>query len=416
MNRRAAFFIGFIFCMTATTRWNVANAFTSIQFEVFTASVTLGTSGGPTLSAALTINAQPLPAQAFFGKNVVIPMTISTNPQPLNTTNLQIEMLYQTVDVNGNPLSPVTSVPVQFQSDPLQANTLQGTAIVPLNNLLGIQNGGQFLYWYHAQQGAGSIFFSAGGPSPTGTGAGASSAPSSAFKTQIITSLTQPIGPSGAIVSLPDTAEPDRPSSIQFAPGALSGPGTLFVERENENNYPGYLNIKPIVVYTFTLQGTSLSRTAQITLGYPSDPNGDITGTNSTPGTSLAMYYMDTYGWRILGQPNVDTTLHTVTTVTPHFSTFALIPAGSIGAADLRPTQRIITPNGDGINDTATFSGVDGPIHIFDVRGRRVKTINSANPVWDGTDDSGRIVESGVYIYQYTSQGTRISGVIGVAK
>ena len=154
--------------------------------------------------------------------------------------------------------------------------------------------------------------------------AGAPSAPSTAFKTQIIPSETVLISPSGTTVSLPDMAEPDRPTSIQFAPGALSGPGTLFVERENENNYPGFLGVKPVVVYTFTLQGTSLVRTAQISLGYPADPNGNITGTNNTPGTSLAMYYMDTYGWRVLGRPMVDTTLHTVTTVTPHFSTFSL--------------------------------------------------------------------------------------------
>lgn len=404
MKRRAAFFIGFLYCMTATSRWNVAGAFTSVQFQVFTASITLAAGIGD-----LTINAQPLPPNTFFGKNVEIPVTITAPGTSINATGLQVTMSYQTVDLNGD-VGPLSNVSIPYEQDPTKANVLDGTAIVPVGSLTAIQNGGQLLYYFHAQQGSGSIFLSASGQSSNVL------ASSDAFKTQVITSLTEAVGPNGAIVSLPDMAEPDRPSSIQFAPGALSGPGTLLVERENENNYTGYLGIKPIVVYTFTLQGTSLDRTAQITLGYPADPNGDVSGTANTPGTSLAMYYMDTYGWRILGQPVVDTTLHTVTTVTTHFSTFALIPAGAIGASDLRPTQRIITPNGDGINDTASFSGVDGNVQIFDIRGRRVKTISSANPVWDGTDDSGRIVQSGVYIYQYSSQGTRISGVIGVAK
>ena len=412
MKRRALFGILVSLCLMAITRWNVADAITSLKKVAVTASVTMTSGVGN-----LTIIVQPLPAQAFFGKNVVIPITISNNnAQSLETTNLRIEMLYQMVDPNGSPLNPVTSLPILFEKNPLKPNTLAGTAILPIDNIQGIQTAGsQLKYYFHAQQGAGSLFFSAGGPSSTGTGAGAANAPSDAFDTKIITSLTEPISPNGATVSLPDLSEPDQPTSIQFAPGALSGPGTLFVERENESHYPGLLGVKPVVVYTLTLQGTSLVRTAQITLGYPADPNGNITGTNS-PGTNLGMYYMDTYGWRILGRPLVDTTLHTVTTITPHFSTFALIPAGTIGASDLRPAERIITPNGDGINDEAHFSGVDGDIRIFDVRGRRVKTISSANPVWDGTDDSGRIVESGVYLYQYTSQGERVSGVIGVAK
>jgi gliding motility-associated-like protein len=410
MNRRVSFFIVFI-TGAITAGWQSAHAFTSLQKVSLSASVTMGNGLGN-----ITITAQPLPPQAFFGKNVVIPVTVASGGSLIDTSNLRIEMLYQMVDSNGSALNPVTSVPIIFEKNPLKPNQLQGTAILPLDNIGPLSNGGQLLYYFHAQQGAGSIFLSAGGLSPTGSAAGAVLASSDAFKTQIINSLTQPVSPDGSTVSLPDTAEPDRPSSIQFAPGALSSPGTLLVERKNEATYPSFQGIKPIEVYTFTLQGTSVVRNAQITLGYPSDTNGNVTGTNNSPGANLAMYYMDTYGWRILGRPVVDTTLHTVTTIAPQFATLALIPTGAIGASDLRPTQRIITPNGDGINDTASFSGVDGDIHIFDIRGRRVKTISSANPLWDGTDDSGRIVESGVYLYQYKSQGERVSGVIGVAK
>ena len=121
--------------------------------------------------------------------------------------------------------------------------------------------------------------------------------------------------------------------------------------------------------------------------------------------------------WRPASRAALDTTLHTVTGMTSHFSTFALFATGAIGAADLRPRERIITPNGDTINDSANFSGVDGDIHIFDMRGRRVRTISGGGTmVWNGTDDAGKIVESGIYLYQYTSQGERVSGVIGVAK
>ncbi len=80
------------------------------------------------------------------------------------------------------------------------------------------------------------------------------------------------------------------------------------------------------------------------------------------------------------------------------------------------PSERIITPNADTINDTVTFSSGIDEVKIFDVRGRRMKTIPGPTPVWDGTDDSGAIVESGVYLYQFTAAGERVSGVIGVAK
>ena len=89
-----------------------------------------------------------------------------------------------------------------------------------------------------------------------------------------------------------------------------------------------------------------------------------------------------------------------------------------LDAADIRPLQRIITPNGDGVNDTVTFNGLadQESVKIYDIRGRRMRTLTGPKWVWDGRTDEGGIVESGVYIYQYMSQGQRVSGVIAVAK
>ncbi len=388
-------------------------AFISKQKISLSASATVKGGGAP-----IRITAVPLPSSAFSGKHVIIPVEVSSDSGAIDTTNLRIEMLYQMVDPAGTALNPVTAVPIQFFKHPSKPNTLQGTVILTKDNLVGIRKGGHLRYYFHSRQGAGSEgFLSKAGMVSRGVGAGAAAAPSDAFDTTIIDTLTAPVNPEGETISLPDLAETDRPTSIKFPFGSISGRGNLLVKHEDEDAFPlGPNGLKPLAVYTLTLEdGAALVREALITLSYAADISGTVAGT-SYSGSDLAIHWLDPYGWRVLGRPQIDTTLHTVTAMTRHFSTFALIPTGPVGAIDSRPQERIITPNGDGKNDKAIFGSVDGDIHLFDIRGRRVKTISAAKSEWDGTDDSGKVVESGIYLYQYMSQGERVSGVIAVAK
>ena len=97
-----------------------------------------------------------------------------------------------------------------------------------------------------------------------------------------------------------------------------------------------------------------------------------------------------------------------------------MVSAAPITAEGARPTQKIITPNGDGTNDLALFSfdhDESITVEIFSVQGHRVRSLIGAGQLsWDGRDNSGEIVESGVYMYQYKYKGSRISGLIAVAK
>jgi hypothetical protein len=396
-------------------------AFTSIQTVTATASVTVGTSA----STNLTIQATTLPTQAFFGSNAVIPVQVSS-PGVISPAGLSVDVVFQLFDANGNILGAPSSYPISFSSDPANQNALVGSAIIPETALVSIQNGGQLGYLFVARQQSGS------GTMRNGTG----QAPAPAnilgvpninvftpFATTITNQFCSAVGPAGARVSAPDLSVTDGQTAVALAPGAVPAPGTLCINSENTTPWPaGPGGSKAAAIYTVTLQNTSLVSPAQVVLSYPSDTNGKVLGSEADPG-SLGIYWLDqTNGaypsgdWRPLSQASLDTTLHTLTGITGHFSTFALFTAGAIGAADLRPAERIITPNGDGINDRAIFgSGID-EVKIFDVRGRRVRTIPGPSPVWDGTDDNGRIVQNGVYIYQFTSQGNRISGVIAVAK
>jgi gliding motility-associated-like protein len=93
-----------------------------------------------------------------------------------------------------------------------------------------------------------------------------------------------------------------------------------------------------------------------------------------------------------------------------------LFPVNSLSPEDYRPAKKIITPNGDGINDEADFSGLAEEVKIFDITGRKIRSVSAGTGQWDGKDDDGSVVESGVYIYQFKVDGTLVSGVIAVAK
>ncbi|MCR4295734.1 MAG: hypothetical protein NUW21_09390, partial [Elusimicrobia bacterium] len=88
-------------------------------------------------------------------------------------------------------------------------------------------------------------------------------------------------------------------------------------------------------------------------------------------------------------------------------------------------SNRALTPNGDGLNDTVVFtfdnprdSGVSG--RLYDVRGRYVCDM-SPGPVaggslmWDGKA-GGRVVPHGVYIYQILAEGKTFGGTLVVIR
>jgi hypothetical protein len=100
--------------------------------------------------------------------------------------------------------------------------------------------------------------------------------------------------------------------------------------------------------------------------------------------------------------------------------------AFSLRPEDVHP--RIVTPNGDGVND-AVILDVDNPRlspvegRVLDVGGGFVATLRSAGlggPLdalqWDGRDDGGRPVSAGVYIYEVWGEGRRVTGAVTVAR
>ena len=103
--------------------------------------------------------------------------------------------------------------------------------------------------------------------------------------------------------------------------------------------------------------------------------------------------------------------------------------ASSFSLSQSTPTK-IFTPNGDGTNDTfqLIFENPSGSIlsqkKIYDLTGAEVadfqvngdETSTPVTLIWNGRNQSGSIVRSGVYIYQVQAEGKVINGTVVVAR
>jgi len=52
-------------------------------------------------------------------------------------------------------------------------------------------------------------------------------------------------------------------------------------------------------------------------------------------------------------------------------------------------------------------------IRLFNIKGREVRVLENVAG-WDGRDQNGQLCEGGLYIYQITAEGRRISGTVVV--
>jgi hypothetical protein len=147
----------------------------------------------------------------------------------------------------------------------------------------------------------------------------------------------------------------------------------------------------------------------------PSDING------------LGLYYNTGSSWVLLGGIQNDQTGE-VSINLRRTGSFAAGYAALAGSFSLTTIQnRVFTPLSSDINYNRAYFYFQNPsgntvnIRIFDITGAQVRSTLSTGGsniyYWDGTDDSGRVVKSGVYIYQIETAGQKPqTGTIAVAK
>jgi gliding motility-associated-like protein len=97
---------------------------------------------------------------------------------------------------------------------------------------------------------------------------------------------------------------------------------------------------------------------------------------------------------------------------------------GGLSLIEIAP--RVITPNGDQLNDVVyfrfddTLSGLPIEADVFDINGAEMAamTLNSTETAltWDGKDGNGRVVPSGIYIYSIKLGNHQATGTVVVAR
>ncbi|MBN1823725.1 MAG: gliding motility-associated C-terminal domain-containing protein [Endomicrobiales bacterium] len=244
------------------------------------------------------------------------------------------------------------------------------------------------------------------------------------FSTPISSVKTVTIGPGGGIIVLQDGNCEDGETSIEIPAGALDSNVEITITELNPNdntiaagNSPA-MSRRPFSCFRFTPEGLQFKKMIKINLLYQdTDQDGKVDGTDFDEETAKVLWW-DNFDWRYV-RSRADVQENLSSGNIKHFSMYAVFPARALSDDDYRPKERIITPAyADNINDFATFDGlIEGDIvNIFDVTGRRIRQLKDNGFTWDGTDDDGSIVESGLYIYQIKVEGRLISGTIVVAK
>jgi len=168
-----------------------------------------------------------------------------------------------------------------------------------------------------------------------------------------------------------------------------------------------------------------LSRNGALKLYYNSS-GGVVTPSGLTDAKTLSMYYNNGARWlQMYGVVNAtERSVKLETTMLGHYQLRTTERSGSFSADRSGLTNRLITPNGDGKNDTMVFifdnpqeKSVKG--HIYDLRGALV-ALMTPGPVgnsleWDAKA-GGQVVPGGVYIYQIEGDGTVYNGTVAVIR
>lgn len=253
------------------------------------------------------------------------------------------------------------------------------------------------------------------------------------FVIPVSRALTRSIGPTGGSIQFPDGSPEDGIISITVPPQGIGQTVAIGVELLDPTALPRGPSFAqstyPVMAYRLLPEGISFNKPVTVELIYFQHEQPlarqQLLEPSAYDEREFGVLYLNesAQAWELMTQDVLlDTDNNTVQFETDHFSMYGIFPLSVVpttAATSYKPTQKIITPNGDGYNDLLVFTNLDGTgvaIRLYTVQGSEIRLINAPPYQWDGRDDNGDVVAIGVYIYQFKVDGKRYNGMVGVAK
>ncbi len=232
----------------------------------------------------------------------------------------------------------------------------------------------------------------------------------------------------GGTITLVDGNVEDGEAELYFPPNSIINDINIKFYQERGYNIISSKGIvageEPLMVYKIEPEINFNSPVSLKLLYFDLNNNGKIERINGVETdineNTLAICWWDGFEWRYLGG-DIDTINNTISVKINHSLIAGIFSIPELKEDFFRPEERIITLNNDGINDCLYFGGnkdLIEKIYIYDIKGKIVKKVS--NLKWDGKDNNGEEVESGVYIYQmivnYNNKKSIISGTFIIVK
>ncbi len=204
----------------------------------------------------------------------------------------------------------------------------------------------------------------------------------------------------------------------------------ITVRNDNQTVYNNEFltdNILPVAMYDFYRADSGLKqkfafrKKVTLYMRYFDEDNDGIVDATSYDENKLKLFYWDNVKWRYI-ESSIDTVNNVCIVKTEHLNRFAIFYTDR-NITELNKRSKIL----DYVANSS-FSPFDGEVVIFGIKndiseykvtiynfyGKKIRVLTTNS--WDGRDENGNIVDSGIYIYKIADGSNSITGMLNIIK
>ncbi len=246
----------------------------------------------------------------------------------------------------------------------------------------------------------------------------------------------------GKIELADDIPEDDKITEVEVPEGAIFFDETFGIEFFTYSSISTYLEENnmlvlnneyienfenPVALYYFykyengEKESYSFRKDVTIKLRYFDENNDGKEDNTLIDENSLRIFYWDGLKWRYQ-KASQDVINNTFTFTTSHLSFYGIFGIKN-SIYEYNTESKILdyvsNPSFSPLDGDIVLFGIkkditDYTIKIFNFNGKLIRTLKVNS--WDGRDEDGKIVESGVYIYEIISDNIKITGMVNIIK